>query len=1009
MGIGKFKFKLVAVILVVTLVSLFSYLTFVTIKNVDYLKEEMSQNLTTVARVVGNNLVPELAFFDPESAQETLEKISILSYVKNAVVFHKSGEKFAEFQAPNTPPPGPISRAYGSRFEDGYFVLFEKIVFNNKYYGDIFLRASTEELNRKIWKYIRHASGFILFLLVLVGLLTWRLQRYISNPILNLAESFKTISRSRDYSHKLKKVSSDEIGTLYDGFNEMMEQIHLHQEELKQHKENLENLVEERTKELKQKNLLLRKSKDDAENANRLKSEFLANMSHEIRTPMNAILGFTDILMEDEENAEKKFYLTTVKKSGEDLLKLINNILDFSKIEANRLEIVKDVFSTRKLFNHLETIFSVRAREKDLYFRLNGLETLPEYVYGDSHRLKQVLLNVLGNAFKFTHSGGVVMDCGYSDGGMTACIKDSGIGISQEQQKTIFAPFTQADGSTTRKYGGTGLGLSISSRLVYLMDGIIRVQSDLGKGSTFVITIPLPLAETGEDSGKYSLFTADTVEGKTIAIIGAAGEGRSHLNSLLTRHHYRVVELEGGEGAAEKVFKEKVDLVLLDFSRDYMKGSQAHGRLKQDIRTAHLPVFLYGRVGGKLRPFAGGIADYIQKSVSHERLLARLFVNLSMYPKAKNILLLDADKELLELFCGYLRWLDYNCSPFDSAVQAFQKIKTGLQPDLIILDTDMPFMDGYEFLKLLRSKGKRADIPMIIVSGRDFTPGGAEKLSGGSAPLLAGEAEAESDLIASIDNFFSLRRDAARSMVRRWRRSLGEDEQVCFILMEAIGSLPAKILDLGLAIENKDFTQIDFLSHSIKGTGVNLNMTEIVARCREMNDEIQKTSVNIEKVQRLYIELNSIIHSIPGELYSSEKRLERSQRTGTGSINILVAEDDEVNQKLIHTYFKRMGKDCDIASNGKTVLEMMEKKTYDVLFLDIQMPIMDGLQTIEKLRRNERFKDIHVVALTANAVKGDKEKYIAAGCNDYLSKPVSLESLKQKLLEAFPCSAMRKG
>jgi signal transduction histidine kinase/DNA-binding response OmpR family regulator len=815
MKILKIKYKLIAIILIVTFVAMLSYVAYVTVKNVRRLKAEMADNITTIARVTGNNLIAELAFFDRDAAADTLDKLSSISFVKNAIIYESSGEFFAEYKAPDADSPKNISRKYGSKFEEDYFVLFDKIQYNNKYYGDIFLRASTEELNRKIWQSVFEVVGFFIILSVVIILLTWRLQRYVSEPILNLADSFKIVSQERDYSHKLEKRSSDEIGLLYDGFNEMMEQIHLHQQELKKHKENLEALVAERTRELREKNIELTRAKELAENANRLKSEFLANMSHEIRTPMNAILGFTNVLMEDEPDTERQYYLETVQKSGENLLKLINNILDFSKIEADRFEISEVVFSPRKLFFHLEMMFSVKAREKNLYFKILGLKELPSYCMGDSQKINQILINIVSNAIKFTHVGGVTVECLYEDQVLKTRVEDTGIGISRAQQKIIFDPFRQADGSTTRKYGGTGLGLSIALRMTKLLGGNLEMDSREGEGTTFTVTFPLPEAEPIESTSGISYDDADeSIRGKTIAIIDDDDSDRELLKTILQKHQYRVVELNNEPSVVDKVITHHVDLVVLDIVMEGIGGFEINDLLKKDIRTAHIPVIVYSSSDQIMKSITSGIVDYIKKPIRLEEVLKRIYINLKMYDQIKNIFVVEDDRVLLNLYCSYLHRYKYNCFAFDSGSKAIQKIEQGIEPDLIILDLVMPRIDGFGFLKLLRDKCKKTDIPVIIVTAKELTSQELDKLKNMTLAIYAKGTDVETRFIAFLDNYFKRKRISGEELVQGWIANIDEDEQIRRILMEAIEYLPDKLSELEQAIFLEDIENIRFLSHS---------------------------------------------------------------------------------------------------------------------------------------------------------------------------------------------------
>jgi CheY-like chemotaxis protein len=710
---------------------------------------------------------------------------------------------------------------------------------------------------------------------------------------------------------------------------------------------------------------------------------------------MNAILGFTNVLMEDEPDTERQYYLETVQKSGENLLKLINNILDFSKIEADRFEISEVVFSPRKLFFHLEMMFSVKALEKNIYFKILGLKELPPYCLGDSQKINQVLINIVSNAIKFTHVGGVTVECFYEEPVLKVIVEDSGIGISEEQQKIIFDPFRQADGSTTRKYGGTGLGLSIGLRMTRLLGGTLEMDSREGEGTTFTVTFPLREAEPIESTSGISYNEADeSIRGKTIAIIDDDDGDRELLKTILQKHQYRVIELINDSSIVDKIISYRVDLVVLDIVMEGLGGFEINDLLKKDIRTAHIPVIVYSSSDQIMKSISSGIVDYIKKPIRLEEVLKRIYINLKMYDQIKNIFVVEDDRVLLNLYCSYLNRYKYNCFAFDSGSKAIRKIEQGIEPDMIILDLIMPRIDGFGFLKLLRDKCKKPDIPVIIVTAKELTPRELDKLKNMTLAIYSKGTDVEARFIGFLDSYFKRKRITGEELVQGWITNIDEDEQIRRILMEAIEYLPDKLSELEQAIFLEDIENIRFLSHSLKGMTLSLRMTEIGELCREINNETRSDSSDMEKIGLLFVELKELVSSIPEDYFHVKPEL---KKTTNGNLSILVAEDDSINQKLIKIYFKRLGYKCDIAENGLVALDMMKQKKYDVLFLDIQMPVMDGLETIKHIRSDEEMKDIHVIALTANALKGDQEKYLSAGCNDYLSKPVKIESLAESL------------
>jgi PAS domain S-box-containing protein len=351
--------------------------------------------------------------------------------------------------------------------------------------------------------------------------------------------------------------------------------------------------------ELKNAEMRMKEARDEAERANRLKSYFLATVSHEIRTPINAMLGFTEMLIDEEASPEKKARLELVYQSGKMLLDLVNDILDLSKIEAGKYEIVTAPFSLEETISSVRSLFESAAREKGIDFTVTVSGSLPGLVMGDQKRMRQVILNMTSNAFKFTGKGSVGIRCDYRDGTATIRVEDTGIGIEKEHQEVIFSEFSQADETISRRYGGTGLGLAICRKLLSLMNGSISVESEPGRGSVFTVTIALPPAKdpggTGEagrpaDAAGGNVPDPDAIirdylaAGRQLKILVSEDDSinRNFIDALLRKIGLTCdLAVDGGD-TLEKMRRTRYDIVFLDMQMPVMNGEEVLAALKKE-------------------------------------------------------------------------------------------------------------------------------------------------------------------------------------------------------------------------------------------------------------------------------------------------------------------------------------------------------------------------------------------------------------------------------------------
>jgi signal transduction histidine kinase/DNA-binding response OmpR family regulator len=597
-------------------------------------------------------------------------------------------------------------------------------------------------------------------LVLLIGLATSVvLARRVTEPIARLTEAAAAIETqsTRASSSKggltqtttLNEIGSvidvshrkDELGQLASTFLAMIKQIENREKRLAEWNQTLEQRVHDRTDALEQSNTQLAQAREAAETANRAKSAFLANMSHELRTPLNAIIGYSEMLVEEAEDSDQSGLVPDLKKihsAGVHLLALINAVLDLSKIEAGKMELyIEEVPVQEMVQGALSIIKPLAERNKNAIVT----EVAPDVgsMRADLTKVRQSLLNLLSNACKFTEQGTVKLTVWRELSGTRDMIlfrvTDTGIGMTEEQIGRLFAEFTQADSSTTRRFGGTGLGLAISRRFCRMMGGEITVKSEMGVGTEFTMSVPAVVqsATTGELTEQAASAATPSPEGQpagtagTVLIIDDDPNARELLQRYLMREGYRVVAAPDGSEGLRLAAEVKPDVITLDVMMPRIDGWSVISSLKADPALADIPVILVTMLDEPNLGFAMGASDYLTKPIDRDK-LSEIFSKYRQQTTSRAILLVEDDGATRELMRRLLEQEGWDVTEAENGRVGLECVEEE-SPGLIFLDLMMPEMDGFEFLEALRKRPEWRSIPVIVVTAMDMTPEDRERLS----------------------------------------------------------------------------------------------------------------------------------------------------------------------------------------------------------------------------------------------------------------------------------------
>ena len=612
--------KLLGVILATTFVAVAVALTAMVGYDLHAYHRSWTDDMGAQAELLGRTTAVALTFDDSKAANENLSLLRLRPQVRAAAIYGARGTLFASYIAKAGDPAIPTAAAPdGVQVQDGELTVFKQIVENGEVLGTVFLRADYP-LYQRVLSYAEIAFAVLLVAMLVAYVLSSRLQRLVTHPVLAIAQIAREVVERRDYSRRAPKLSDDEVGTLVESFNDMMREIEQRtqaleasnrekereveerrsaQQEVMQLNEGLEQRVRERTAQLETSNDELALATVTAERANRAKSEFLSSMSHELRTPLNAIIGFGQLLDADDFPAtpeQRREFTGHIVRAGNHLLSLINEILNLAQIESGRLTVSIESVLLGELLEDCQTMIAPLGARRGVRLQFPGRCEFG--VKADRVRLKQVLLNLLSNAVKYNRDhGAVVVECtGTEEGRVRISVQDTGIGLRPDQLESLFQSFNRL-GQEAGEVEGTGIGLVVTKRLVELMGGTIGAHSTQGMGSVFWIELGASepaVPRVGDLAARAPIDVSAESASRSSATVLCVEDNPASLRLveeiLRSRTHLRLLSAPDGRLGVELARAHLPQVILMDNNMPFLSGREAQTILSRDPLTANIPI-----------------------------------------------------------------------------------------------------------------------------------------------------------------------------------------------------------------------------------------------------------------------------------------------------------------------------------------------------------------------------------------------------------------------------------